>query len=907
MSTGNPLFTVGSVNPRSSSIGHHGLQEQREAMRQRLIEGATGSEVVQAFSDFMDALLIARFREVIQQGTAGVRAGWQQCCLVAMGGYGRRELAPYSDIDVMVLTQGNQEEMGQALSKGVFHRLWDLGFQVGHSVRSIAECLTIAAVDLPACTSLLEARFLVGSAQVFQEFQEKFERRMTKKKAQQFILNKIEERQCEYAKFGETVFLLEPNIKKSKGGLRDVHLVKWVGQACYRLGTLQGLSKRGIIGFQDYQVLQEAQEFLWRVRCFLHLEAGRSQDILTFEDQVRLSEQYGYVDHPHLLAVEQFMQLYFRHTTGLFDRCMRFLDQSKAQSWWNKIQKWWPSPLIEGHFRIQDNCLTIPSEKLLEVLENPVLLLRLFTISHNQAVPVESQILNELSQHLHSIPNERFHTEHVSALFRHILFSPGRIAQTLEAMHQAALLEKLVPAFARVRGLMQFNQYHKYTVDEHSLLAVRKAERLQNEQGMIGDIYREMPDKDLLHLGLLLHDLGKGRPGDHSKIGQEIAHKTADRLGLSTPEREVLAFLVYHHLVMSHTAFRRDLNDPKIIVEFSRKVKTIDVLQKMFLLTIADISAVGPEVMTKWKESLLIELYSRTHEEIRGSQGEKSSFGSRELPHQSVRDAFLALLKKYGQEVAANEPDWLQWVEGQLRQFPDRYVQSTPVEQLAAHLFAIHNLSVTPTYVQAKYKAGLGISEYVLITREQAKPGLFMQVTGVLAALGLEVLDAQIMTLANGTVVDVFSVNDLDCEREPPDSRFNEVLGEIRAVVQERQSVLQLFEQRKRMTFGREFPTGRHSTEVHIDHDISDAYTVIDVFADDKPGLLFIIAKTLVRLDLSIHMARIGIRLDQVADVFYVTGTQGEKIPPGEMCEHIQNVLRIAVDQFLDGKENAFS
>ena len=333
---------------------------------------------------------------------------------------------------------------------------------------------------------------------------------------------------------------------------------------------------------------------------------------------MRLSEQYGFVDHPHLLAVEQFMQLYFRHTTGLFDRCRRFLDHGKDQSWFYKIKQLFPSPLIEGHFRRQDHCLTIPAEKLLEVLENPVLLLRLFAISHNQAVPVESQILNELSQHLDVIPNERFHTEEVSAIFRHILSTPGRIAQTLEAMHQASLLEKLVPAFARVRGLMQFNQYHKYTVDKHSLLALREAERLQNEQGIIGDLYREMSDKDILHLGLLLHDLGKGRPGDHSVVGEEIAHKTADRLGLTPAERQVLAFLVLHHLEMSHTAFRRDLSDQKIIVEFSGKVKTLDVLQKLFLLTIADISAVGPDVMTKWKESLLVELYSRTNQEIQG-------------------------------------------------------------------------------------------------------------------------------------------------------------------------------------------------------------------------------------------------------------------------------------------------
>ena len=898
MITGKPLSSTTPV-----AVGSQGLQEQRESLHQRLREGATGGEIVQAFSDFMDALLIARFREVIQQGNAEIRASWQQCSLVAMGGYGRRELAPHSDIDVMVLTQGNHAEMAYTISKGVFHRLWDLGFQVGHSVRSITECLSIAETDLPACTSLMESRFLGGNPVVFQEFQKKFDRRILKRQSKRFILDKIEERQREYAKFGGTIFLLEPNIKKSKGGLRDIHLVQWVGQARFGAGTIQELSNRGILAFQDYQVLQDAQEFLLRLRGFLHFEANRAQDILTFDDQVRLAEIYGLTDLPNLLAVEQFMQQYFRHTTRLHDRCMRFLEQTKEQSWIDRMRRWWPNSLIEGYFRIEDNRLTIPSEKLHGVLESPVWLLRLFEISHDQTVPVDSNILNELSQYLTTVPNEQFHTEEVSRLFRGILNRPGRIGQTLEAMHQASLLEKLVPAFARVRGLMQFNQYHKYTVDEHSLLAVKETERLQEDQGIIGEVYRQIQDKDILHLAVLLHDLGKGRPGDHSKIGQEIAHKMADRLELSQQDRGVLAYLVFHHLVMSHTAFRRDLNDPKIIQTFARKMKTVEVLQKMFILTVADISAVGPEVMTKWKESLLGELYARTYESM--VEGQESTKTEREesLLNPAARKTLLEFIAIHGREIPEPAPNWSSWVDGQLSQLPDWYIASTPVEQMAAHLLAMRNLSSRPTYVEGRFNVELGISEYVLITRAQAKPGLMMQVTGVLAALGLEVLNAQIMTLADGTVLDVFSVNDSDCDGQPSDYRLSEVSQEIQDVVAEESSVDQVFERRRRMTFGQQFPTGRRPTEVIMDNEVSDSYTVIDVFADDKPGLLFVLAKTLVQLDLSIHMARIGTRLDQVVDVFYVTTTLGEKIQDAMQCEQIQGAIQKTVNAFLDEEQ----
>ncbi len=885
---------------QSSAVASLGLQEQREAMYERLRQGATGGEVVQVFSDFMDGLLITRFREVIQEGNAEIRTSSQECCLVAMGGYGRRELAPYSDIDVMVLTHGSQPKIADIISKGVFHHLWDLGFQVGHSVRSIEECLEIGESDIPACTSLMESRFLGGNAAVFQEFMKKFERKILKRQAKKFVLDKIEERQREYAKFGGTIFLLEPNIKKSKGGLRDVHLIQWIGQVRFGAGTIQELADQGILDFQDYQVLQDAQEFLLRLRCFLHFEAKRAQDILTFDDQIRLAEIDGISDRPNLLAVEQFMQQYFLHTTGLHDRCMRFLAQAQEQSWIDRMRRWWPNALLEDNFRIEDDQLMIPTEKLHSVLESPVLLLKLFELSHNQAVSVDSKVLNELSQYLTSMPNEQFHTQEVSEIFLGILNRPGRIAQTLEAMHQASLLEKLVPAFARVRGLMQFNQYHKYTVDQHSLLAVQEAERLQEDQGVIGEVYRQIQDKDILHLAVLLHDLGKGRPGDHSKIGQEIAHKMADRLDLSEEDREVLAYLVFHHLVMSHTAFRRDLGDHKIILTFARKLKSVEVLQKMFILTVADISAVGPDVMTKWKESLLGELYSRTYN-VMIEEGESSKAKKAEAAIQlEARRVLLECLTTQGNE--SPQFDWSSWADEQLSQLPDSYIVATPIDQMATHLLAIRNLRTRPTYVEGRFNGELGISEYVLITREKAKPGLIMQVTGVFAALGLDVLNAQIMTLSDGTVLDVFSVNDASCDGQPSDYRLREVAQEIQDVVQEESSVDQVLERHRRMNFGRQFPTGRRPTEVLIDNEASDSYTVIDVFADDKPGLLYVLAKTLVQLDLSIHIARIGTRLDQVVDVFYVTTTTGEKIQDATDCEQIQETIQKLANAFIDEK-----
>ncbi len=878
------------------------IQQRREWLHKRLLEGATGVEVVENFTDLIDTILIDRYRAVTREEGQRDASALSHCCLVAVGGYGRRELAPYSDIDVMVLYQSGGSKVVSTLSQNVFHHLWDLGFQVGHSVRSIPDCLTVADEDLAVRTSLMEARFLGGDPSVFQDFRTKFGRRFLGKRATLFVQQKLEERHRDYAKFGETVFLLEPNVKKSKGGLRDLHLLQWVGMAKHQAMTLQELSNRGLLPHQDYLALLEAREFLWRVRCLMHFQAGRAQDILSFEEQVRLAAQFQFVDQPHILAVEQFMQQYFRHTTGIFDRCMRFVDRTTETSLWSRLGQWWPSPLIEESFQISKNRLTVPAEKLLSVLDNPELLVRFFQVAQERGLAIETQTLDELHHHLETMPYELFHTPAVSNIFRQILSKPGGLADTLESMHRARLLQKLIPAFARVRGLMQFNQYHKYTVDEHSILAVRQAERLLEDHGPLGTVYQEIPQKDLLHLALLLHDLGKGRPEDHSEAGRIIAGKTADRLGLDTRETHMLEFLVYKHLLMANIAFRRDLHDEKVILNFAREVKTVDVLKKLLVLTAADIAAVGPDVMTKWKETLLLELYNQTLAEISGDRGAMESLEEREkLAHAIAK----ALKNESLVDAERVNTEWgnSTWVMNQLEQFPTRYVSYTPLERIAEHLIVIQRTSPSEPLVKTRFDPDLNISEYTLIAHEESKPGLFMNVTGVLAALGLEVLDAQIMTRKDGFVVDTFFVSDPDYHGPPPPRRVERVTQTILDVVKGKEPVEQIVERGRRITFGKPFPMGRKPTEMKIDNEISDHYTVIDVFADDKQGLLFVIARAIFELGLSVHLARIGTRLDQVVDVFYVTDSAGKKVSDPEVCGGIQETIQNAVDGFLDRAE----
>ena len=868
------------------------LAAQRELMHRRLQQGASGAEAIAALSEMVDGLILSRYRDALQgSGAREAAVGSRHCCVVALGGYGRRELAPYSDIDIMFLVRPDAGSLAAPLSRSVLHHLWDLGFQVGHSVRTIQDCLELGATDLTARTSMMEARFLAGSPELFQEFQRRYRQRVLSRGVDRFIEQKLEERRREYEKFGETVYLLEPNVKKSKGGLRDLHVLQWAGMVRYQAGTIQELTDRGILSRADYLALVEAREFLWRVRAFLHLQAHMAQEILSFDEQVRLASQFGFRDQPHLLAVEQFMQQYYRHTMGLHERSVRFVDRCRTVPIWRRLARVWPSPRIDGYFTQTGARLTVPRDLRPTVLESPELLLRMFDLARIRKLQIDSDLLDEIHRHVGLVPDEAFRTPAVSRSFLRILAGPGSVAGTLEAMHRAHLLEKIIPVFAAVRGLMQFNQYHKYTVDEHSLLAVGQAEALAQDRGILGEVYREISRKDLLHLAVLLHDLGKGREEDHSEVGKAIAEEAAARLGFDDQETRTLVFLVHRHLLMAHTAFRRDPHDEKVLLTFARAVGTPEVLRKLLVLTAADIAAVGPGVLTKWKESLLVELYLHTLPEVAGERENSSATRhAKELVNEVMREA-----AKVGREHL--EPEW---IESQLSQFPLRYTYGTAPGRIAAHLQAIRRLRTGEVLVDEAFNETLGTCEYTVITFDALTPGLFSKIAGVLAAKGLQILDAQIITRHDGIVVDTFQVVDGDFTGAPPAERRESIARTIGRILKGEDTVEHLIERSPRLSAERRMPARRQPTEVQVDNETSDRFTIVDVFADDRQGLLYVITSAIFRLGLSVHAARISTRLDQVADVFYVTDLNGAKITDGARLEAIRAGLKNGLDRFLD-------
>ena len=381
-----PLDTSSQILQESApAAGAHRLADQREAIHQRLLTGASGDEVVAMTTDVVDGLIVGQYRTAARTGgEAFTTAGFQHCCLVALGGYGRREMAPHSDIDLMFLFHPDAAKVIPELVKQVLHPLWDSGFQVGHSVRTIQDCVDLGLADLTVRTSMMEARFLAGSAELFQQFHARYVRKVVSRRADAYVEQKVAERHREYQKFGETVYLLEPNVKKSQGGLRDLHLLQWVGLARYQAPTIRELSDRGILSQADYQAIKEAREFLLRVRSFLHIRAGMAQEILTFDEQVWLATQLGFTDRPHLLAVEQFMQQYYLHTMGLHAASMRFVERCRRRSLWQRLVRWLPSPRLDQYFVVDGQALTVPVELRSQVLDRPATLLRLFDLARSK-------------------------------------------------------------------------------------------------------------------------------------------------------------------------------------------------------------------------------------------------------------------------------------------------------------------------------------------------------------------------------------------------------------------------------------------------------------------------------------------------------------------------------------------
>ena len=851
------------------------LTQERAKLRQQHAAGALGMQVCAHLTDLLDHVVLDLYQAAINDLADGGKADWlSQIALVAHGGYGRRDVAPYSDVDLMILHTPSAASKVAPLAKRLLHDLFDAGLMLGQSVRTIRAACALARKDATIFTSLVESRHVAGSADLYGRFKNAFQRHSGLH--WRSIVAAIEQaRGNERSQYGETVFLLEPNVKRTRGGLRDIQLLRWVGFARYGSNEPDTLQLLGVLSKEDYRALRRASEFLLRVRNELHFHAGKSHDVLDRAEQVRIAEIYGFRGTEGLLPVEQFMQTYFRHTNQVSRVVGHLLSAARP---WNRLHRML-NPIVshqlDGDFRVGPARITATRRGAAKLRTNLVEVLRMADLAnlYDKGVADSTWEIVQSS----SIRTSELLTTPAIDRFLSLLSHPPRLAEMLRHLHEAGVLEKIIPAFSHARSLLQFNEYHKYTVDEHCIHAVEQATRFTADEGALGAAYRALKQKRTLHLALLIHDLGKGHPEDHSEVGLRIADDVAQRLHLPRRESEALKFLVHKHLMMSHLAFRRDTSDEQLIVRFAVDVGSPEVLQMLFLLTAADTAAVGPGVWNNWKSEVLTDLYSRTMEHLAG----QSPSANTEHRRATIRACLTS----------DDDPEWF---NREIDSLPTAYLYGTQPEKAADELRLLKRLAPGEVQAWSRFLPETETVEFTIATQESVTAGIFHKLTGALTSQGLRILSAEIHTFAEGMVLDRFVVQDPDYRGEPPQDRLDDVQRRLA------ESLTSSSPPAFRKVWSSSQRQNRDAlsvlpTQVRADNGTSDRHTILDIFASDRLGLLYTISRTLFEMGLSVSLAKIGTYLDQVVDVFYVTDQSGRKIVDEDQLQRIRNGLLEAI------------
>jgi [protein-PII] uridylyltransferase len=855
------------------------LSKGRERLRERHSAGESGVTVCASLADLVDTIVLDVWDEALSDlGDGALR---KQVALAPLGGYGRRDVAPYSDVDLLLMYDPAAAGDVPALARRLVQDLGDIGLELGFSARTIDDALDASGKDITLFTSLVEARFLAGSVTLYTQLVQRFQH-FAQRGAKKFVPAIAQARLEERNKFGEMSYMLCPNVKRSRGGLRGIQLLRWIGLSRYGFAEPEELERLGVFSSEERQTLRRAGEYLLRLRNELHFHARKAQDTLDRAEQVRLAPLYGFEGDAGLHPAEQFMRQYFQVTRDVRYIVGNFVNEAQPKERLASVF----GPMFSSRadnttdYRMGPSNIWATARGLQKLRTDLAEVLRLTSLAAGYDKRITHETWTAVRQALPKLPDRI--TPEVCERFVTLLGQPQRLGEMLRRLMELGVLEKIIPAFGHARGLLQFNQYHQYTVDEHCILAVQRATEFASHPGTIGQVYARLKRKHLLHLALLLHDLGKGYPEDHSEVGAKIAAETCRRLNLSANESQLVEFLVLKHLSMTHMALWRNVDDEQTVLSLAVEVGTPEALQMLYLLSAADLASVGPGVLNDWKLDLLTTLYQRTLEHLGVDEPDRNGQGGVARAREAVRTALGARGK---------EP----WFADQIERLPTSYLLGSPPATIADELTRLTGVSPGIVDAWAKYDPDRRVTQYLVSTFEQIAPGVFHRLTGALSSQGLMILTAQINTLAGGLVLDRFVVEDPDHPEAPPAFRLDEVCTALRTALLVPTEETPKF--RRLWNADATIPTQAPPQRVNIDASSSDHFTIIDVIANDRVGLLYTITRTLYELGLSVSVAKIGTYLDQVVDVFYVTDAAGKKIADEGRLRTIREALIAAIER----------
>jgi len=794
----------------------------------------------------------------------------EKLSLVAVGGYGRGELAPHSDVDLLFLFPYKQTPWAEQVIEFCLYMLWDLGLKVGHSTRNPDECIRLAKTDITIQTALLEARFLWGDQDLFTEMRTKFLKDIVSGNSKAFIEAKLQERSDRHARYGNSRYVVEPNMKEGKGGLRDLQTLFWIAKFVYSTTDVSELQTLGVFTDAERRRFAKSSNFLRTVRCHLHYLTNRPEERLTFDVQSELAKRLGYKDHTGTLGVERFMKHYFLIAKNVGDLTRIFCANLEAEQ---QKKSRLPIPTFGllrrklGGFLVEGGRLNVQSDD--DFKQDPIKMLGLFHLAQQKGLDVHPNALRLIRQNLKLINRKLRTNAEANTLFLDMLTSRKNPETTLRRLNEAGVLGRFIPDFGRVVAQMQHDMYHVYTVDEHTIRAIGILAQIEDgllaeEHPLSHKIMPKILSRPVLYMAVLLHDIAKGRGGDHSVLGAEVAEKLCPRLGMSASDTETIAWLVRHHLLLSNVAFKRDISDPKTIEDFVKLVQSSERMKLLLILTVVDIRAVGPNVWNGWKGQLLRELYYASETALTGGHVSEGRAQRAKMQKERLRSALS---------------DWPEAdIEEHLGRFYESYWIANNLETQQNHAELIREASrgEVPLTIHANSDEFQAITEVTVYTADH--PGLFARIAAAMSISGANIVDAKIQTTTNGMALDTFFIQNAEDDVYDQGGRMNKLRTIIEETLKgERKAHQELVARRKSLLPSRT-RVFKATSSVLINNVASNINTVIELRGRDRSGLLAELTRALFELSLTISSAHISTFGERAVDVFYVKDMFGLKI-----------------------------
>lgn len=824
------------------------LLQIRHRIFRSLTHPFTPEESLRQYSNTIDNIIRKAFQ------LAQTQIVVPSVCLMAVGGYGRAELAPYSDIDLLLLHSSIRHEELSPLIERLLYPLWNLGLEVSCSSRSISECLQLARSDLKVKTSLIDGRYLDGEYELFRNFNDLFSKKILRRKVQKFAELLNQELQLRYKKYEDPHYILEPNLKEGIGGLRDFQIGRWLIRVKYKTDRWDSIL------FPDLaRRLERSIRFLQTIRNQLHWLTQRKQEDFTFEFQEKIAPLLGFSEGTE--GIEKMMREYHLSTQrvssfaqDLLNRILREpspLRKAFLFSWRKKIDENFEIAFGEIHLRHPVTLKRDPSQ-----------LMTLFKHCQSYRVMMNFRLEEAILEALPFIDDRFRASEKVNQTFLSFLHRGEALGLLLKKMHDLGVLSRYIPEFSEIEGLVHYDLYHIHPVDLHSILAVEELEKLKNgfyekEYPLLSSLIKELEKPEILFLAALLHDIGKGREGDHCLVGSALGEKIAMRMGLSKEDQELIHFLIEYHLLMLEVAFRRDLHEEQVIFRFANQVKDKNRLKMLYLLTFSDIKAVGPEAWTSWKNSLLMELFLKTsHLLERGP-----------LTETDLKFTSMGIASEY------------------LEYLPLRYLSCYSPEEVSHHIEMARSIELRPFVTEWRIEKEKQ-AKVTVCTKDQY--GLFSKIAGCMFLNRLNIIEAQIHTWDNGVALDTFWVEDLTGEIE---RRLEQFKKDLNGVLIEKVSLRDLISKRTERSGLIPKIVPKVPGEVKINNEDSDFYTIIEITGEDRLGILYEITQALTNHGCNIYFARIATLGNRIMDVFYVQDQLGEKIMDPYKINHLKESL----------------